>query len=71
MVRQLTHIRKVGGRECAALGSDFDGISGKLEIAGPQEYEKLELALSKTGFSGAEIEEIFHKNAERVIREVL
>lgn len=71
LVRQLIHIRRVGGRECAALGSDFDGISGKLEIAGPQEYEKLELALSKAGFSGAEIEKIFYKNAERVIRDVL
>lgn len=64
-------MRNVGGREVAALGSDFDGIVGTLAIKGPQEYEKLAHALAKTGLSEEEIDEIFFKNAERVIREVL
>lgn len=71
MVKHILHMRNVGGREVAALGSDFDGIVGTLAIKGPQEYEKLAHALAKTGLSEEEIDEIFFKNAERVIREVL
>lgn len=71
LVRHLLHIRNVGGRETAALGSDFDGISGKLALKGPQEYWKLTEALRKAGLSMDEIEVIYHKNAERVIRDVM
>ncbi len=71
LTAHLLHFRKVGGRSVAALGSDFDGISGKLTLAGPQDYEKLAHALAKEGLSEEEIDEIFYKNAERVIREVL
>ena len=71
MVAHLLHIRNVGGREVAALGSDFDGIGGTLTIKGPQDYEKLAAALAKEGLSEEEIDEIFFKNAERVIRDVM
>lgn len=71
MVKHLLYIRNVGGREVAALGSDFDGITGTFAIKGPQEYEKLAQALAKAGLSGEEIDEIFFKNAERVIRDVM
>lgn len=71
LVAHLLHIRNVGGRECAALGSDFDGISGKLTLEGPQDYGKLAAALQKAGLSEEEIEEIYHKNAERVIRDAM
>ena len=47
MVAHLLHIRNVGGREVAALGSDFDGIGGTLAIKGPQDYDKLAAALAK------------------------
>ena len=36
MVKQILHIREVGGSDILALGSDFDGIHGKLEVAGPR-----------------------------------
>lgn len=71
LVAHLLHIRNVGGRECAALGSDFDGISGKLTLKGPQDYGKLTEALKKAGLSEDEIEEIYHKNVERVIRDAM
>ena len=32
MVTQLRHRINVGGEDCAALGSDLDGIGGRLEI---------------------------------------
>ena len=28
----MKHIRKIGGIGCIGLGSDFDGISGNLEM---------------------------------------
>ena len=71
LVRHLLHIRNVGGLEAAALGSDFDGISGKLALKGPQDYGKLTEALRREGLSCEEIEKIYHKNAERVIRDVM
>lgn len=71
MVKHILHIRNVGGREVMALGSDFDGISGTLAIKGPQEYEKLANALAKAGLTEEEIEEIFFKNAERVMKDAM
>ena len=71
MVKHMLHIRNVGGREVMALGSDFDGISGTLAIKGPQEYEKLANALAKAGLTEEEIEEIFFKNAERVMKDAM
>lgn len=71
MVKHLLHLRNVGGREAAALGSDFDGISGRFAIEGPHQYQKLAAALLKAGLSETEIEEIFFRNVERVIRDVL
>lgn len=71
LVAHLLHIRNVGGRECAALGSDFDGISGKLVLEGPQDYNRLADALERAGLSEDEIEEIYYKNVERVIREAM
>lgn len=71
MVRHLLHLRNVGGWEVAALGSDFDGISGRLALEGPQEYQRLADALGKAGVSQEETEAIFYKNVERVIRDVL
>ncbi|HEX3078747.1 MAG TPA: dipeptidase, partial [Lachnospiraceae bacterium] len=32
MVAHIKHIRNVGGIECIGLGSDFDGISGNIEV---------------------------------------
>lgn len=71
LVAHLLHIRDVGGRAAAALGSDFDGISGKLALKGPQDYGRLAAALAKAGLSEEEIDEIFYKNVERVIRDVM
>ena len=32
MVEHMKHIRKIGRHRCIGLGSDFDGISGNLEM---------------------------------------
>lgn len=71
LVAQILHIRNVGGAEVLALGSDFDGIHGQLDIAGPQDWPRLEAALKEAGLSDDELDMMWYTNAERVLREVL
>ncbi len=71
MVRQILHIRRVGGSGVLALGSDFDGIHGDLEIAGPQDWPRLADALSRAGLSEDELEQMWWSNADRVLRAAL
>lgn len=71
LVAQILHIRDVGGAEVLALGSDFDGIHGALDIAGPQDWPRLEDALKEAGLSDDELDKMWYTNAERVLREVL
>lgn len=70
IVRHICHIRNVGGIDCIALGSDFDGIEGELEINSPASLGLLESALTEQGFTGEEREKIFRKNAERFFYDV-
>lgn len=71
MVRQILHIRRVGGSGVLALGSDFDGIRGSLEVSGPQDWPKLAGALEKAGLSEDELEGMWWSNADRVLRAAL
>ena len=41
MARHARYIMDKAGEDCLALGSDFDGIDGDLEIAGAQDMPKL------------------------------
>ncbi|MBE6037879.1 MAG: membrane dipeptidase [Anaerofustis stercorihominis] len=70
MVRHIDHITNVGGIDVMALGSDFDGIRGELEIAGAHEMGKLAVALNKAGYSDDAVEKIFRGNATRCINEI-
>lgn len=72
-VRHLRHLADVGGIDCAALGSDFDGCrrSARLSLKGPQDYPLLADRLAKNGFSQDDIEKIFYRNVERVLYETL
>ena len=71
MVRHAEHIIDLAGEDSLALGSDFDGIEGCLEIKGPQDVQLLAQALEKAGFSTERIEKIFYKNAMRFFSENL
>lgn len=71
MVEHIKHIKNVGGIETAAIGADFDGMGGDLEIDNVGDMDKLFIALSKSGFSEDEIEKVAYKNVLRVIKDVV
>ncbi len=71
LTAQLRHMIKVGGEDCAAIGTDFDGMNGKLEISSAHQMPLLFTALERAGFTAAEIEKIAFRNVERVLADVL
>ena len=71
IVRHVMHLYNVGGSDFVAIGTDFDGIGGKLDVASPLDMDKLLDALLKNGMNAADVEKIAYKNAERLIAETL
>ena len=71
MVRHVKYITNLGGIDVMALGSDFDGIGGKLELTDASYMPRLADALVKAGFSESDVEKIFYKNALRVFKECM
>ena len=62
MVRHILYIRNLGGSDVCALGSDLDGISGRLEIDSCDKIHRLADALASGGLSYDEIDKIMSKN---------
>ncbi len=71
MINHIKHIKKIGGIDVVAIGTDFDGIGGELEIKDFSEMNKLVEGLERHGFSTDEIEKICYKNTIRVIQDIL
>ena len=69
MVRHLKHMHDVGGTEVLALGTDFDGIEGNLEIPDISRMEKLWEALRQAGFKESELDMLWQANALRILGE--
>lgn len=69
MSAHMKHIKNLAGIDACALGSDFDGIHGELQVSGSDKMGVLFDRLHWDGFTDAEIEKIAHLNAERVIKE--
>lgn len=67
IVRHAKHMRNKGGRDILAIGTDFDGIGGKLAIEDISGMEMLWDALSHAGFTQTELEGMWRKNALRVL----
>ncbi len=70
MVRHLKHFEKLGVLDNVGLGSDFDGIDGKLEIYDGRALPDLVKALKKE-FTEGEVEKITHLNVLRLYKELL
>lgn len=65
------HIVNIGGSACLGLGSDFDGIDGRLEIEDCSQMDKLTDALKRQHFTGSQIEQILYRNVMNLYRELL
>jgi membrane dipeptidase len=68
MVRHVLHVRNVAGCECLALGTDFDGIGGVLEIDTSAKLPLLRDALHDAGMSESELDRMWKGNAMRMFR---
>ena len=68
---QLRHRINAGGLECAAIGTDFDGIGGELEIPDASHMPRLFEALAARGFTADELEHIAFRNTARVLKDIL
>lgn len=71
MADHIEHIRQVGGIDMIVLGSDFDGIGGKMEMSDCSMLPLLEAELHRRHYSDDAIEKIFHGNALRLLKEFL
>ena len=71
MARHSRYIMDLAGEDALALGSDFDGIGGELEIAGAQDMPRLAEGLCKAGLTETQVEKIFWGNAARFFAENL
>ena len=69
MARHVLHMINTGGIECVAIGTDFDGIDGNLEINEPTKVDLLFARLKREGISDSQLEKIAFGNAIRVIKE--
>lgn len=68
VVRQIQHIEQVGGIEVVAIGSDFEGgIAPVPELSDASRFPRLHRALRSAGFSQGQVEQMFMKNALRVL----
>ena len=67
----VDHIRKVAGIDHIGIGSDFDGITQKVQdLDNVSTYPRLTAELLKRGYSDADIRKILGQNILRVMREV-
>lgn len=72
LIEHIKYIKNLTGDvKCIGLGTDFDGISGNLEIRDASYMKRLKPALKKAGFHEEEIQDILGRNVLRVYREVL
>ncbi len=71
LCKHIHHMINLGGIDLPALGSDFDGIGGELEVGEPTKMHLIFDQLQKDGLSEDAIEKIAYKNIMRVLTDVL
>src|SRR5207253_5550522 len=66
----IDHIRKIAGIDHIGIGSDFDGISQKVQdLDNVSTYPRLTAELLKRGYSDADVKKILGLNILRVFHE--
>lgn len=71
MCDHILHLIDKGGMDCVGIGTDFDGITGRFEIADCTGMHLLFEALHRRGLSEDAIEKVAYENVARVIRDVM
>ena len=71
MAEMMLHMKRIGGIDVIGIGTDFDGISGELEIADSLKMQVLVQELERKHFTIEEIEKIMYKNVLRVMKDSL
>lgn len=66
MIRHLEHIYQVGGEDVLAIGTDFDGTSGEIELNSPDKMPRLFEALERKGWPIDRIEKLAYQNGLRI-----
>ena len=69
MCDHVEHIRKVGGDDVIAIGTDYDGGIFEQEISSCDKIGMLFDGLKKRGFSDDLLDKFMYKNVERVLKE--
>lgn len=68
IVRHIDHIVTVGGIDCCAIGSDFDGmVQYPEDLKNSADFPALFEALSRMGYTEAEIRKIAYENLRNYI----
>ena len=69
IVRHISHIINIGGEDCVALGSDFDGIPAPKDL---EDCSKVEILLNflEGKLGSTVLEKLAHFNFERVFKKV-
>ena len=67
----MLYMLKVGGEDCIALGTDFDGVSGHLEISHPTQMERLLDAKHKKRLTQRQLDKFASGNVLRVMKECI
>ena len=70
IVAQAKYMKNVGGIDCLALGSDFDGVPNRFEFQDAAGLQQIPHALLQAGFTEEEAEKIAYRNAMRVFTQV-
>lgn len=65
------HLLRVGGEDVVALGSDWDGIQGEIELDAPCKLELLWQELRRRLVPERVLEKIAHSNARRLLADTL
>lgn len=71
MVKMALHEKEIAGVDVIAIGTDFDGIEGTLEVNGPDKMHLLFDALVRAGFTTAEVDQIAYGNVLRIMHEAV
>jgi membrane dipeptidase len=72
LIDHIDHVARVAGIDHVGIGSDFDGVAGRLPegIDSPADLPKITAALMERGYSAEDCRKILGGNLLRVFREV-